>query len=177
LNHQFRIPHVSRKTVLLIVGVAAITLSLNMLISMRLSRWHNFEFASSGFIHTVSVEAFGGDMINNSGAQYIDWGTIYLGTSVNRSLYIRNKSNIPTTLALAPENWTFTNENGQNAPQPNSTYMALAWNYSNAQLNPQDVIPVTLTLNVSGDNAFIDYLVNNRVIGFSFDIHILPAKT
>jgi hypothetical protein len=163
------------KTVLLVIGVAAITLSLNILITTWLSSHHNQQFLSLGTIHTISVEAYGGDIIIKNGVDNVDWGTVYVGTSTNRSVFIRSKSNIPTTLTLEALNWTYTDPNGQKALPPNSTYMTLTWNYTNITIDPDQVIPVTLTLNVSSDTALIDYLITNHVTQFSFDIHIYPT--
>jgi hypothetical protein len=163
------------KTVLLVIGVAAITLSLNILIATWLSSHHNQQFLSLGTIHTINVEAYGGDMIIQDGVQYVDWRTVNVGTLTNRSIFIRSKSNIPITLTLEALNWTYTDQNGQKALPPNSTYMTLTWNYTNVPIDPEQVISVTLTLNVSSDAAFIYYLITNHITQFSFDIRIYPS--
>lgn len=165
----------SSKTILLIIGAAAITLSLSMLIATWLSSQHKLEFPSIGTIHTTNVEAYGGDMIIKNGVEYVDWGTVYVGTLTNRSIFIRSKCNIPTELTLEDLNWTYTDQNGQTALPPNGTYMTLTWNYTNVPIDPEQVISVTLTLNVSYDSAFIDYLITNHITQFSFDIRIFPT--
>jgi len=174
MSNRLRIPRPS-KTALLVIGVVAITLSLNILIATWLSSHHNQQFLSLGTIHTISVEAYGGDMIIQNGVEYVDWGTVYVGTLTNRSVFIRSRSNIPITLTLEASNWTYTDQNGQKAPPPDSTYLTLTWNYGNVPIDPEQVIPVALTLNVSSDTALIDYLITNHVTRFSFDIHIYPT--
>jgi hypothetical protein len=163
------------KTVLLVIGMAAITLSLNILIVTWLTSHHSLEFPSVGTIHTTNVEAYGGDVIIQNGVQYVDWGTVYVGTLTNRSIFIRSKSNVPITLALEATNWTYTDQNGQKALTPNSTYMTLTWNYTDVPIDSEQVIPVVLTLNVSSDTAFIYYLTTNHITQFSFDIRIYPT--
>jgi len=163
------------KTALLIIGVVAITLSLNMLVATWLSSYHNLEFPSLGTLRIINAETYGGDIIIKNGVQYVDWGVVEVGTSTNRSFFTRSRSNIPTTFTLEASNWTCTDQNGQKALPPNGTYMTLTWNYTNVPIDPEQVISVTLTLNVSSDTAFRDYLITNHITQFSFDIRIYPT--
>lgn len=161
LRHQ-------KKTILLIVGVAAITLSLSIIIPILLDTMTHLNFPSIGTIHTIGVEAYGGDMKTSNGTSYLDWGTVYPGLTVNATFYLRSISNVRTTLSLNTTNWNPTNM---------SNYMPLSWNYSGANINPGEVIPVNLTLSVSSSDAFINYLITNNVTIYSFDITIRALQS
>lgn len=171
-----KIPHIPTKTLLLIAVVAAITLALSMGISVLLSRYHNLHVPSIGTIYALGVEAYGGDITYQNGTQRIDWGTVYIGTSTNRSVYIRSRSNIPTTLNLAIANLTFEDAQANPAEPPNGSYVQLAWNYDNSTVTPNQEMYVTLTLSISYDSNFINYLITNQISNFSFDIRIYPPQ-
>jgi len=53
-----------------------------------------------------------------------------------------------------------------------SEYLTLSWNYDATSLNPDEIIPVTLSLSTSIDKSFIRYLITNDITEFSIDIHI-----
>lgn len=157
----------SKKTVLLILIVAAITLILSTLISMLLSRIYNYDLPSLGTIRTTGV---------NASIQFIDWGTIYPGTLTNRSFYVQSQSNIETTLNLTAANWTFRDSEGNNVtgslPIKPAEAMNVTWNYTGTLVSPGEEIYVTITLWASDDARFINYLIDKKVEEFSFDIHI-----
>jgi hypothetical protein len=50
--------------------------------------------------------------------------------------------------------------------------MYLIWNYNNATIQPNQVIPVTLTLVLEDNMTFIDFLIKNDIKAFNFDIGI-----
>jgi len=161
----------SKKTVLLILIVAAITITFTTTISMLLSRIDNYFFPSLGTIRTTGV---------NASIQFIDWGTIYPGTLTNRSFYVQSRSNIETTLNLTVANWTFRDSEGNNVtgalPIKPADAMNVTWNYTGALVSPGKKIYVTLTLWASNDARFINYLIDKRVEEFSFDIHIYAKE-
>jgi hypothetical protein len=127
----------------------------------------------------VGVEASGGDInIMQDGKQFIDWGTVYPGTMTNRSFYIKSVSNKPITLQLMVSNLTFQNSEGTNVmePLPVENPLSLTWNYSGLPLNPKEQIFVVLTLKIPSDSAFIDFIIDNNVKKFYFDITIKPVE-
>jgi len=166
----------SKKTVLLILTVVAITIILDTTISIWLSRVNHLYFPSIGNIRTLGVEAYGGDIETIAEKQYIDWGTIYLGALTNRSFYLRSKSNIETTLNLETVNWTFLDSYGKNVSGANNGYLSLGWNYTNTPINPREEVYITFTLNASASETFINFLVTNEVTNFSFDMCIYASK-
>lgn len=163
----------SWKTALLIVIVAATAIAVSTLISMWLSRYTNFHFQNTGTIYTIGVEAYWDQNLTNRTSQ-IQWGTLYAGTKINMTVYLHSISNIPTTLSLKTENWTFVNLAGTNVTEPpnREAYMNLTWDYNNQTFNPNQTIQATLTLAVTGDPVFLQYLIQNSVATFSFDITV-----
>jgi hypothetical protein len=165
----------SKKTLSLILIVAVLTITLNAAISIWLSRIYDIHVPSIATIRTIDVEVYGGDInLTQDGKQYIDWGTIYLGELLNRSFYVRSKSNTETTLNLTIANLTFQNSQGENViePPPIESPLNLTWNYYNTTISPSQEIYVTLTLRASSDSSFIDYLITNDVKNFSFNVVI-----
>jgi hypothetical protein len=75
-------------------------------------------------------------------------------------------------------NVTFQNSNGKNVTEdpPIENPLLLTWNYNGTPLNPKEEIFVTVTLMISSDQKFIDYIINNDVKQFFFDIIIKPAE-
>lgn len=166
----------SKKTVLLVIITAMISIAVSVAISIWLSRIFNVRVASIGTIHTLGVEAYGGNITLKNGEQYMDWGTIYPGTSTTLSFYVRSKSNIEAILKLETANWTFRDSGGKTITGPNNNYMDLTWNYTDTPIEPGEAIAVGITLSASSFSAFIDYLIANDVRAFSFDIIIYASQ-
>ena len=166
----------SKKTILLIITVAAATLLLSTMVSIWLSSFHNLHLPSLGTIRVIGVEAYGGNITTTQdGKQIIDWGTVYPGTFTNRSVYIKSISNVPVTLNLTISNVVFQNSTGQNVVEnpPIENQLSLTWDYNNnTLLYPNDEIYVTLTLKISSDYGFVNCLINNDVERFGFDMII-----
>jgi hypothetical protein len=177
MTRQFTIPRPSRETVLLIISIAAITLSLSIMIPMLLERTSNLNFPSVGTIHTIGVRAYYDPNLQNETRQ-VKWGTIYPGSSTNITLYLKSVSNIKTIFRLQTANWTFLNASNAIVSGPSNTilYLNLTWNYNNTAINPDQTIPVTLTLSVVNSQTFTQFLVSNDVTNFSFDIIINAEK-
>lgn len=171
----------SKKTILLIVIVSVITLLISAVASIWLSNFHNTRFPSLGTIRIIGAEAYGGDINSTQGERTIDWGTVYLGVPVNRSFYIRSESNVAVTLILldiTSANIIFQNSRGENITEasPIEEPMKLTANFSNMTLEPKEEINATLTLEVSSDPTFLQYLIRNSIIKFSFEIVIIASE-
>lgn len=177
LRSLIRVLRLQRKIVLLVIVVVVITVLVNTLVSMWLSRFHNWNVPSIGTIYAIDVEVYGGDIIQNGNQSYVDWGTVYPGTSTNRSFYIRSDSNIEIIPKLQLSNVTFLSPGEENVTDPLNNYMILTWNYNNTPLKPRQEVYVTLTLSVSSDIDFISFLINNNVTSFSFYIRIYPSTS
>jgi hypothetical protein len=77
------------------------------------------------------------------------------GSTSNVTVYVRNEGNTATNISMTTESWS-----PSNAPN----YLTLNWNYNGQQLNPSEVVQITLSLNVSSSVKGIE--------NFSFDIII-----
>ena len=156
----------SKKTLLLIIIIAIASVAVSSLISILLSKIHNFDIPALGNIKTIGVEAYWDPNCENK-TEALDWGTIWIGSSRNVTLYVRSISNYKVTLNLKATDWM---------PANISDYMTLSWDYNETTLNPGEIIPVTLTLSSSFSNSFIFYLIDNDVQSFSLDIHIVASE-
>ena len=107
-----------------------------------------------GTVKAVGVGVFWNSNCTNP-VSFIDWGVVEPGSTNNVTVYVRNEGNVAAIISLATENWN---------PSSASDYLALSWNYDGRQLNPQEVVQVTLTLTVS--------LSVQGIESFSFDIII-----
>jgi hypothetical protein len=169
----------SKKTVLLIIVAVSVTLIINILVSMWLSSFHNMHFPSIGTIRAEGVDAYGGDIKTlPDGTKYLDWGTVYPGTEIKRSFYVKSKSNTEIILNFTFTSITFRNSKNQTvaAPSLDGPPLYIDPDYADVPLKPGEVIYVTLTLHVSSKPSFIDYLINNDVQTFSVDIFISPKN-
>jgi len=107
-----------------------------------------------GTVKAVGVGVFWDSNCTNP-VSFIDWGMVEPGSMNNVTVYVRNDGNVAASISLATENWN---------PSNASAYLTLSWNYDGRQLNPLDVIQVTLTLAVSSSVQ--------GIASFSFDIII-----
>jgi len=118
-----------------------------------------FTQSSVRIVGRGTVKAVGVGVFWNSNCthpvSFIDWGVVEPGSMNNVTVYVRNEGNVAANISLATENWN---------PSNASDYLSLSWNYDGRQLNPQEVVPVTLTLTVSSSVQGIE--------SFSFDIVI-----
>jgi hypothetical protein len=168
----------SKKQIYLIIAVVAITLLLSAALYILLERFANVHLPSIGNVHTIGVEAYGGDIKTApDGTKYLDWGTIYPGAPIYRSFYLHSISNVPTTLKNETRTWIFKDSNGNTVNEPLAQYMHPTWNYNNTVIQPNETIYITLTLKPEPDPIFIQTLINYDVKTFSFDIIITANPT
>jgi len=110
--------------------------------------------AGRGTVKAVGVGVFWDSNCTNS-VSFIEWGMVEPGSMNNVTVYVRNEGNVAADLSVATENWN---------PLNASDYLALSWDYDGRQLNPHEVVQITLTLTVSSSVQGIE--------SFSFDIII-----
>jgi hypothetical protein len=166
----------SKKTLLLILVVAALTLMLSAMISLWFSRINHLYLPSLGNIRTYGVEAYGGDIEIRDGEQYIDWGTVYPEMGTNRSFYVKSKSNVDSILIFEFVNWTFRDSNDKNVTGFIANNMSATCNCNGSIINPKDETYVTLTLSCGSSPDFISNIIDHNVQKFSFDICIYASK-
>jgi len=163
----------SKKTILLILFVATATILATTAISIWLSRFHNLNFPSIGTLYTIGVKAYWDANLENETTE-LNWGTIYVGTSNNVTLYVQSISNVKTTLKLNTTNWAFLNSASATVLGPSdiTPNINLTWSYDNVPVNPQETIQITLTLTTDNSPTFTQFLINNTINEFRFDIII-----
>lgn len=171
----------SKKTILLIILVSAITLLISTIAAIWLSSFHNLRFQNLGTLRLIGTKAYGGDINTTQGEQTIDWGEVYLGTPITRSFYIKSESNVPITLILldiTSTSITFQNWRDEYITEasPIEKPIILTDNFSSTILQPNEEINATLTLEVSSDPTFLQYLIRNEIRKFGFEIVITPSE-
>jgi hypothetical protein len=154
----------SAKTTLTIIVVVIYTITLTTLLAAVLRTNHNLLMPSLGNIIALGYK------VDN---QTIDWGTVYVGTSTNRAINLTSKSNTVTTPFL---NYGDLKFNNVSVPTSLVGNVRLGWSLSNdTRIAPNQKINVTLTLTIEYDQTLVDYLINNMITTFSFEITIQPS--
>ena len=96
----------------------------------------------------------------------MNWGELTLGASENASFYVKSNSNVDVKLGLNVTNWT---------PPGIDKYLTISWDYNGTVLAPTQTILVTVNLEVASDGDFIDFLVENSVTSFGFDMTVYAS--
>jgi len=109
---------------------------------------------SQGTVKGIGIGVYS-DSSCTSKVSSIDWGTAEPGAVKTVPVYIRNEGNAAITLSMSTINWD---------PSEASNYISLSWNYNGQSIDPNGVIPVTLTLSISPSITGIS--------SFTFDIII-----
>lgn len=159
----------SKRTILLITITAVTTLIVSSMISIWLSKVTNLKVPTIGTIKTLGVEAYWDanltDKIDED--EQIDWGTLWVGSSNNITIYLRSISNVEATLYVNATNWDPANLSG---------YMNLKCPRNGTTVHPGEKIQTTLTLSAPYSSKFISYLIANDVKEFSVDIYISTSE-
>ena len=172
---KHRMPLPSIKTILVITVLVVETTILILLILSVIDGESNLRLPTIGRIITLGYEAHGGDILAQAENKTVDWGIVYVGASINRSFILKSKSTTNTIPQLSTTNWTFENQQGQPVAPPTISDIAVSSTLNNTLLAPNEEVNVTITLTVKYDATFVDYLINNEVRTFSFDIIIQPS--
>lgn len=139
---------------LLLVGYA---LSLSLAPEVMSLIQTSAKLGNQGSIKTVGVGVYS-DSAGTNKITSINWGTIDPGAKVNKTVYIKNEGNAPSTLSMSTSNWN---------PTSASTYMTLTWDYGGQTISVGQLVPVKFTLAVSSSVS--------SVTSFSFDITIVST--
>ena len=174
---RYRIPLPSAKTALTIIVVVIYTITLTSLFASILNSYRNIQMPSFGTIYALGYDVYDGDIITVGGNKTLNWTTIYVGSSINRSFLLKSLSSTVTKPNFAYGNWTFRDAQDQKQPSPPLDNVTVDWNLSDDRLlNPNEVVNVTLTLKVKYNEEFVQDLINYHVKTFSFDITIYPSQ-
>jgi hypothetical protein len=157
----------------LVVAVVLVTFVFSFLLASWFSNSafapngdENRTIPATGTIHVRGLEIYGGNITSESGKVYVDWGELTLGASKNASFYVKSNSNVDVKLGLNVTNWT---------PPGIDKYMHISWYYNGTVLAPAQSILVTVNLEVASDGDFIDFLVENNVTAFGFDMTVYAS--
>lgn len=142
------------KPLVIVFAVAALTLTLIAFALLQSS----VRIGGRGAVKVVGVGVFWDRNCTNP-VSFIDWGMVEPGSMNNVTVYVRNEGNVVANISLATENWN---------PSNAFDYLALSWNFDGRQLNPLEVVQVTLTLTVSSSVQ--------GITSFSFDIIISASS-
>ena len=167
--------HKSKRTVLLVVAIFLVSLIFSFTIATWLSSNdsapngdYDRTLPTTGTIMVQGLEIYGGDIKHDPehDTVYVDWGELTLGASKNGSFYVKSTSNVDVELGLNVTNWL---------PAGIDDYITISWDYNGTLLSPTLEILVNLTLEVASDGDFINFLIENEVTDFGFDITILAS--
>ena len=114
----------------------------------------NQSIPSSGTLTTVNVGVYS-DSACTQTLTSIDWGTISPGTTVTRTIYVKNTGNTQITLSMTTNGWSPTSANGP---------LTLTWNQEGTTLSAGLSTAATLTLTVSSSISGITTFSVNIVI-------------
>ncbi len=120
-------------------------------------------YSNNGYIYTTGVKIFGGELHGNA----IQWTSIYAGESTNTSFFVQSTSNVPVTISFIVTNWS---------PPGIGSFLSLSWDYNGLPIYPNQTILVTLTLTSQSSDGFINYLINDNVTTYSFNLQITSTK-
>lgn len=112
----------------------------------------------SGEINTIGVAIYSDTNFTTLSA--IDWGKLEPGSRARIECYIKNIGKTPSKLTLVTANWT---------PPEAATYVGLTWDYDGQRLEIDEIILLTLTLNVSENiqgitEFFFDIIIIGSII-------------
>jgi hypothetical protein len=89
----------------------------------------------------------------------IDWGITYPGSTVARYGYLKNLGNIPMNVSLVASAF---------APPEAAQYLSVSWDAQYKIIQPNDILPMTLTLAVSPNSGSLS--------SFSFNIQVIGVQ-
>jgi hypothetical protein len=138
------------------IQIVVACLAFAIIIVVGVSAWvsQTWYIHNNATMKTVGVEVYWDQALTENVAS-IDWGIFEPGQNKTVRVYIKSVANVPSTLNMSTSNWL---------PSNASLYITLSWSYNGIVLNPNDVIPVDLTLAASPSITGIK--------NFSFDITI-----
>jgi len=114
--------------------------------------------SSTGVIASANIRFYReSGCVNNLTS--INWGTLYPGASRTVTVYVKNLGTVPLSLDFYLADWN---------PSTASTYLTLSWDYSGMELQPNQVLSITFTLEVSQS---IQGITN-----FDFNIYVTATE-
>ena len=112
---------------------------------------------SMGLVVAVNVGVYS-DSACTLNLTSIDWGSVYPGGSVPKTIYVKNTGNAPITLSMTTTSWNPTVAAGQ---------INVAWDKENTVLNAGQSTSATLTLSVSQNVSGVTSFSMNIIVSGS----------
>ena len=112
---------------------------------------------STGLVVAVNVGVYS-DAACTLNLTSIDWGSVYPGGSVPRTIYVKNTGNAPITLSMTTASWNPAGAAGQ---------INVAWDKENTVLNAGQSTSATLTLSVSQNVSGVTSFSMNIIVSGS----------
>jgi archaellum component FlaG (FlaF/FlaG flagellin family) len=112
---------------------------------------------STGLVVAVNVGVYS-DSSCTLNLTSIDWGTVYPGGSVPRTVYVKNTGNAPITLSMTTASWNPAIAAGQ---------INVTWDKENAVLNAGQATSAILTLSVSQNVSGVTSFSMNIIVAGS----------
>ncbi len=114
--------------------------------------------SSNGVVKTVNVGVYS-DSDCEQNCTSINWGLLYPGDLVNKTVYVKNIGTVPITLSMNIEKWL---------PEGVDDYLSLSWDQEGAVLQADESVSANFVLSISENTkGFSD---------FSFDIVVIGAE-
>jgi hypothetical protein len=136
--------------VFLAIIVVVMLLSLSTLGLLTISQ----TISSSGTISTANVGVFSDSQCTQP-LSTISWGSVAPGSSVSRTIYVKNTGDLPLTLSMSTASWN---------PVAASNSMAITWNREGTVLAAGQIVPAELTLAVDSDISGVTAFSVNIII-------------
>ncbi len=125
---------------LVLVGVSLSVVTAGLLAQQSLT--------SSGTVGDNVVSSVNVDIYADAAATVpcssIDWGNLSPGSSVSRTVYVKNTGNVSETLSMSASGWN---------PASADSVLTLGWNKEGTTLAASAVVPATFTLTVAKDTG------------------------
>jgi hypothetical protein len=135
-----------------IAAIAATGLLLSLMASGVLVSSQTLQ--TTGIVAAANIGAYS-DYACTQSLTSISWGTVSPGSSITRTVYVKNTGNAPLSVSLTKTNWTPTNANGP---------ITLTWDLEGVTLNANQVVAALLTLSLSSGISGVTTFSFNIVI-------------
>ena len=173
---RLRLSKFSIKIIVLVIIVAVVSVAVSALVAIMLSdSGSEIYLPSVGTIKTIGVETYQ-DRNGENKMDELTWAEITIEKQewdeitmkpISSTVYVKSVSNFRVTMDIFLTDWT---------PVEISDYLTVLWDYKGEEMDPGDIIPVTITLSAPSSDAFIDYVLEHDLQSFSVSIHFVATE-
>jgi len=164
----------SYKTLILVAIVAIMSVAISAWVAIMLSNSEIY-LPSVGTIKTIGVEAYedpDGVIKQESlcwdeiKIEKLEWDEIAV-EPISNIVYVKSVSNYRVTMDIFLSDWS---------PEEIADYLTISWDYEGEEMDPEHIVPITLTLSVPSSDAFIEYILENDIQRFNVSIHFVATE-